>query len=292
MSKDQQAGGPPPYTQEPTNAANSSNYAPPSHPPPGHNQVPQNQNQNQNQNAPALLQPDDPMWCLQGYDIVYIVDDSSSMSWVEPRSNIVPWPHARNALVTFANMCSVWDQDGQDMYFLNVEQPVLRASPQEIERQFNMHTPRGGTNMGRKLHQVATNYFANYQPGVTKPVNIIAITDGQFSDDVMSVLRWITDQLDRFNAMPNQFGIQFVQIGADIKAKFCLERLDDDLSRSGMRRDIVDTVPWDPRKIDGPAFDGGYLVKVVCGAINKRLDRKNVNGVVRKKTSRLRKFFG
>lgn len=129
--------------------------------------------------------------------------------------------------------------------------------------------------MGRKLHQVAANYFANFGPD-TKPVNIIAITDGQFSDDVISVIRWISDQLDRFGCMPNQFGIQFVQIGADYKAKTCLRKLDDDLGLRKISRDIVDTVPWDPKRIDGPAFDGDYLIKVVCGAINKRLDNKQL----------------
>lgn len=307
------AGAPPPYSSKftPRGAPTGSSHRPtPVHTEPiqqdvknsqlhQNQQVEQNQQPQQNhqlqQNQPVLA-PDDPLWCLQGYDIVYIVDDSSSMSWEESRSGIVPWPHARNALVTFASMCSAWDLDGQDVYFLNDERPVLHASPQAIEQAFNLRTPRGGTNMGRKLYQVASAYFALYQPGVTKPVNIIAITDGQFSDDVMSVLKWITDQLDRYSAMPNQFGIQFVQIGADKDAKKCLEQLDDDLGRNGMRRDIVDTVPWDPKRIDGPQFDGQYLVKVVCGAINKRLDKKSLNKLLqqipKKKESKLRRFFG
>lgn len=238
------------------------------------------------------------MWCLRGYDIVYIIDDSSSMSWKEPRSGIVPWPHARNALVTFSQLCAQWDPDGQDVFFLNSGNPIFGASPQVIEQAFNQRTPVGGTNMGRTLHQVASRYFSNYQPGVTKPVNIVAITDGAFSDDVKSVIKWIVNQLDRLNAFPNQFGVQFVQIGADVQARKCLESLDDDLGKSKFLRDIVDTVPWLPQKMDGPQFDGGYLIKVVCGAINKRLDQKNVSGTrvsqtaKAKKPSRLRRLFG
>lgn len=222
------------------------------------------------------------------------------MSWEEPNSKIVPWPHARNALVSFANACSKWDQDGQDVYFINVNEPVLRASPRQIEHAFNLRSPYGGTNMGRRLHQVASNYFANYQPGITKPVNVIAITDGQFTDDVVSVIRWIVDKLDQVGAMPNQFGIQFVQIGADKAARKGLEKLDDELSQGGFRRDIVDTVPWAPGKLDGVGFDGDYLIKVVCGAINKRLDNKKVKGAKmgggkeekkKKEKSKLKKFF-
>lgn len=215
------------------------------------------------------------MWCLQGYDMVYIVDDSTSMSWVEKNSGVVPWGHARDALVTFASICAQWDPDGQDLHFINSPNPVYHATPQQIQQAFDATAPRGGTNMGRRLHQVASRYFAEYQPGVTKPVNVIAITDGEFSDDVGSVVRWIMAQLDRVNAMPNQFGIQFVQIGADYAARKALIKLDD-LLKSKSGRDIVDTAPWMPLKVDGGKFDGKYLVKVVCGAINKRLDEQSV----------------
>lgn len=241
---------------------------------------------------------DDQLWALRGYDIVYIVDDSSSMSWTEERSGIVPWPHARDALMTFSTICSEWDEDGQDVWFLNRDEPVLNASPEQIANAFNLRPPAGGTNMGRTLARITQQYFQEYVPGVTKPMNILAITDGQFSDDVASVIKWIVKQLDMRGALPNQIGIQFVQIGADRDAKKCLEALDDDLEKSGLSRDIVDTVPWLPKKIDGPQFDGKYLVKVVCGAINKRLDNDNVGTRTTKgsssqrKPSRLKRFFG
>lgn len=248
---------------------------------------------------------DDQLWALRGYDIVYIVDDSTSMSWTEKRSGIVPWPHARDALMTFSTICAEWDEDGQDVWFLNRAEPVLNATPQQIADAFNLKNPVGGTNMGRKLAQIASKYFEQYVPGVTKPLNILAITDGQFSDDVTSVIIWIVQQLDRRNALPNQIGIQFVQIGADPEAKRCLEALDDDLENAGLSRDIVDTVPWIPKKVDGPQFDGRYLVKVVCGAINKRLDKQNVlggqvrkvparspSGAPQRKASKLKRFFG
>lgn len=292
-------------SEKATYKAAQETFQPPSGPPPGHqghqeqfqappNPPPQLQQQQQQQHQTPNLPPDDPMWCLQGYDIVYIVDDSTLMSWVEKKSGIVPWGHARDALMTFSSMCAAWDSDGQDMYFINSNEPVTHASPQVILQVFNLRSPRGGTNMGRRLHHVASDYFADYRPGVTKPVNVIAITDGAFSDDVVSVIKWIIQELDRRNAMPNQFGVQFVQIGADPGAKRSLEKLDDELGRFATR-DIVDTVPWLPGKVDGAQFDGGYLVKVVCGAINKRLDNKNVlknKTADKKKKSGFRKLFG
>lgn len=239
---------------------------------------------------------DDQLWGLRGYDIVYVVDDSTLMSWTEKRSGIIPWGHARDALKMFSSVCAEWDSDGQDVWFLNQHEPLLNATPEQIEDAFNRRSPHGGTNMGRKLLQVTSEYFRSYEPGVSKPLNILAITDGQFSDDVMSVIKWIVQQLDKVNAMPNQIGIQFVQIGANLEAERCLAQLDDDLEKMNLTRDIVDTVPWIPQKM-GLQFDGKYLVKVVCGAINKKLDGQKVGqktaGLnLAKKPSRLRRIFG
>lgn len=224
---------------------------------------------------------DDQLWCLKEYDVAYIVDDSSSMSWKESRSGIVPWEHARNALRNFATICAEWDQNGQDLYFINYPDPILNASPQMILNAFESRSPLGGTNMGRRLMAVAADYFEDYTTA-KKPLNLLCITDGQFSDDVASVIVWIVNELDRRHAPPNQFGIQFVQIGADRDAERCLRALDDDLGRGRLSRDIVDTVPWIMKKTDGVHFDGDYLVKVVCGAINKNLDRKGVNPLKKK----------
>lgn len=241
----------------------------------------------------ASMLSDDQLWCLRGYDIVYIVDDSTSMSWTEKRSGIVPWPHARDALMTFSSICEEWDEDGQDLWFLNRAEPLLHATPRQIEEAFNSNSPRGGTNMGRKLLQVISTYFNDYTPS-SKPLNIVAITDGQFSDDVTSTIKWIDKELDKRNALPNQIGIQFVQIGADPQAEKCLRMLDDDLQNMGLTRDLVDTVPWIADKADGKNFDGKYLIKVVCGAINKRLDNDNVGRKTKPpaKKSKFRRLFG
>lgn len=217
---------------------------------------------------------DSELSALKGYDVVYLVDDSTSMSWKEQYSGITPWPQARNALVSFSNLCAEWDPDGQDLYFINRQEQYLNASPSQIAEAFDTVQPYGSTNMGRKLQQIALTYFEDFDPVKTKPLNVIAITDGEFTDDVESVVKWIVKKLDEKDALPNSFAVQFVQIGADPKAKRHLEYLDDKLDN--LSRDIIDTVPWLEHKVDGSGFDGRYLAKAVCGAINKRLDNSNV----------------
>lgn len=210
---------------------------------------------------------------------MYIVDDSSSMGLVEKQSGIVPWTHTREALTTFAKICEEWDTDGQDLWFLNQEQPFLNACPQAIEAAFNRITPHGVTDMACTLVRVVSQYFERYTPE-SKPLNILAITDGRFTDDVLSAIRWINDELERRRAPLNQIGIQFVQVGANRKASDFLGALDNDIRKLRLARDIVDTVPWS--RSSGP-FNEMYFVKAICGAINKRWDAQSVTDTTKKR---------
>lgn len=104
-----------------------------------------------------------------------------------------------------------------------------------------------------------------------KPMNIIVITDGAPSDDVESVLVNAARKLDKMDAEPWQLGVQFVQVGAEQGAREHLEGLDDELTAlGGGCRDIVDTVPFTP----GVELSADMILKVVLGAVNKRLDRR------------------
>lgn len=214
--------------------------------------------------------PDCQLNALSGYDIVYIVDDSVLMGWVDPDTKAKRWPQAHAAIRTMAKVCEEWAANGQDLYFLNNPFPELGATASKIDERCSCIVPDGDTNMGKVLMNVARNYFKTYND-LTPPLNILAITDGAFTDDVSKVIRWICEQLDQVGATLNQIGIQFVQIGNETNAREELERLKNELVKEGVTRDIVDTVPWYPKKVRGRNFDGSYLLKVVCGAINHRL---------------------
>ena len=102
-------------------------------------------------------------------------------------------------------------------------------------------------------------------------MNIIVITDGSPSDDVESVLVNAAQKLDKMDAEPWQLGVQFVQVGNERGAREHLEGLDDELAAlGGGCRDIVDTVPFK----QGNELSADMILKVVLGAVNKRLDRR------------------
>jgi uncharacterized protein YegL len=143
---------------------------------------------------------------------------------------------------------------------------------------FQTVKPGGSTPTGSKLQELFENYFENYQPKVTKPMNIICITDGAPSDDDESPLIDAARELDRLRAPAWQLGVQFFQVGSDPEATEHLQMLDDklpELAKDKHLRDIVDTVPFLGES--GAALSGAGILKVVLGAVTRRLDRQSTS---------------
>lgn len=234
---------------------------------------------------------------LKDFDTVFLVDDSSSMSG--PR-----WREAEEAIAAIAPICTQYDHDGIDIYFLNHRRTATSATggsytnittAADVQDIFNNVRPRGSTPVGRRLLEILTPYMrrvermqaAQNADGTTlppselyvKPMNIITITDGEFTDDAESVIVQVAKALDSpgVRALPWQVGIQFFQIGDDEGVRRYLQELDDDLGkwcRDERLRDIVDTVPW--RGKTGQSLDAEGILKCVLGAVNKKLDRRRV----------------
>lgn len=249
-------------------------------------------------NTPAPKASDSDYAFLAEFDTIFIVDDSSSMRG--PR-----WQEAEQAIAAIAPICTQYDSDGIDIYFLNYHTPVTMpesnglggyqniTTASAVQEIFSSVFPLGATPVGLRLRNILMPYIRRVQRMeasreannglcdpelVVKPVNIIVITDGVFTDDAESVIEQVARGLDTPNpAAPWQVGIQFFQIGNDPHARKYLEELDDNLGQSCVDeklRDIVDTVPW--RGNTGITLDAQGILKCVLGAVNKKLDRKQV----------------
>ncbi|KAJ5458544.1 hypothetical protein N7475_009932 [Penicillium sp. IBT 31633x] len=251
------------------------------------------------------LESDSQYSFLRDFDTIFLVDDSSSM-----QGNL--WKEAEEAIAAIAPICTKYDSDGIDIYFLN-HRPRLRSNhnsnnrparsqsmpkgyhnittAQQVNEIFAAVQPRGGTQVGHRLHDILDPYMRRVQAmqqakvsgriskaDFVKPINIITITDGVFTDDAEGVIIKTAKMLDGpCDAIPWQVGIQFFQIGDDEGARRELEGLDDYLGercRDSNMRDIVDTVSWKNR--DGDRLVGDGILKIVLGAVNKRLDRRRV----------------
>ncbi|KAJ5131357.1 uncharacterized protein N7515_007396 [Penicillium bovifimosum] len=231
---------------------------------------------------------------LADFDTIFLVDDSSSMQGRR-------WKEAEAAIAAIAPICTKYDSDGIDIYFLNHRDyndtaggyhNITTAS--QVHSIFNRVHPRGPTRVGSRLFDILDPYMRRVEamhaakrehgnalhPALfVKPVNIITITDGEFTDDAEGIIVKTAKMLDgpSCDAIPWQVGIQFFQIGNDENVRRYLEDLDDHLGercRDLHMRDIVDTVSW--RNRDGDRLEGDGILKTVLGAVNKRLDRRTV----------------
>ena len=256
---------PPPYTA----AATSSKM-------PGDAAAYQSMHAGSNRSQSASNIEDDQYSFLKTFDTVFLVDDSGSMAGRN-------WRECSSALEAITPICTTYDSDGIDLYFLNapdmpVNHNVTEAST--IHEIFSTVRPGGGTPTGQTLNRILKAHLKELEAHTKnptsaiqpKPMNIIVITDGVPSDDVESVLVRAAQKLDQLDAEPWQLGVQFFQVGNEWGATDHLEGLDDDLSRMGKGcRDIVDTVPF---KQGNGGLTAEGILKVVLGAVNKRLDRR------------------
>ncbi|KAJ5872649.1 uncharacterized protein N7529_005002 [Penicillium soppii] len=230
------------------------------------------------------------------FDTIFLVDDSSSMR-IDGR-----WAEAGKAIAAIAPICTKYDQDGIDIYFLNHKKGNhtsrgLRAggyqnvtTKEEVEKIFRDVAPNGQTWVGTRLNDILEPYIHrvklmhemkksngsfSFNMDV-KPINIITITDGRFTDEAEGIIMQTAKTLDACSAIPWQVGIQFFQVGNDPKATSYLVQLDNELSEMGQSekvRDIVDTVIW---KKNGVSLNSEGILKTVLGAVNKKWDRTEV----------------
>jgi hypothetical protein len=228
---------------------------------------------------------------LSTFDTVFVIDDSGSMAGSS-------WREVSEALRAILPICTSHDKDGIDLFFLNHRSgspaPEGKAAdgyynvthPERVQDIFRRASPRSMTPTGTRLQSILKPYVATLERAADmaaiKPVNVIVITDGQPSDDPEAVIVQQARKLDRIDAPPYQVGIQFFQVGTDREAKEALTELDDGLAEQGVR-DMVDTVTW--------GGTGGYrsltadgILKVVLGAVVRRLDRKATSNDHRSRT--------
>ncbi|KAI1820914.1 hypothetical protein F4861DRAFT_521080 [Xylaria intraflava] len=262
--------------------------------------------------------PEDKFRFLAEFDTVFLIDDSSSMTWNDwgrtmlRSGELSRWEQTRNVIEQIVPICMRYDQDGVDIYFLNDpydlnffgdprrEEPTWRkdgvieegkashvyagvSDADAVRKIFNSRRPALYTPTGKRLGQIMETYVDCYEArelehqARLKPLNIIVITDGEASDKgvLRNNLIRQAERLDALNAPYHQLGVQFIQVGKDAQATSHLHELDDNLGRRGQElRDMVDCVTHEQMSGEGdhPQLTADAVLKIVLGAVNKRLD--------------------
>ncbi|KAK2751003.1 hypothetical protein FQN57_000078 [Myotisia sp. PD_48] len=229
---------------------------------------------------------DTPFDFLRHFNTVFLIDDSGSM--LGPN-----WKETENALASIAPICTAYDQDGIDIYFLNHRTTSKGGGyynitqPTVVRKLFSRVIPRGGTPTGMRLREILRPYLYECRSSAIgdqygevrcTPLNIIVITDGIASDDLESAVVAAAQELDNLKAAPWQLGIQFFQVGNEPGAMEELRELDDNVCARNNVRDIIDTVPWDGKKKHG-GLTSDVILKVVLGAVHKKYNRRDSAGL-------------
>ncbi|KAK2005503.1 hypothetical protein LZ32DRAFT_612053 [Colletotrichum eremochloae] len=233
--------------------------------------------------------PEDPYAFLSSFDTIFLIDDSGSMagrSWIE----------VQNVLGAITHICTSHDDDGIDLYFLNNKNTksgnvkagkaangyygIRRA--ETVHEIFTTVRPCGATPTGQRLRAILKPYLQLLESKddveSVKPIDIIVITDGAPSDDVESTIISAAKKLDKLDAPMHQVGVQFFQVGNEPGASEALRELDDNLGKrvDGDLRDMVDAVTWEHGNRGVLTADN--ILKVVLGAVVRRLDRRRTSG--------------
>ncbi|KAI0884618.1 uncharacterized protein GGS22DRAFT_163937 [Annulohypoxylon maeteangense] len=235
---------------------------------------------------------DDQYAFLKEFNTIFLIDDSLSMK-AERR-----WEETQKAISAILPICMEHDEDGVDVYFLNHRTTDRGDSsrgavgsgyrgvrePRVVHNMFKFVRPSLATPTGLRLDHILRAYLKNYEALVkasggdvycVRPINIIVITDGQPTDEPGEVIAQAARRLDEMRAPPHQIGIQFFQVGRDPNATLALRELDDELCRRESIRDMVDTATFNAaNKADQPTLTADGILKVVLGAVKRKLDRK------------------
>ncbi|KAJ2985542.1 hypothetical protein NUW58_g5473 [Xylaria curta] len=159
---------------------------------------------------------------LAEFDTVFLIDDSSSMTWNDrgeatiKRGELSRWEQTRNVVEQIVPVCMRYDKDGVDIYFLNdpyhmffddphYDEPCWSKSSdreegkatygyigvgdaKDVRTIFGQRKPMLNTPTGRRLNEIMETYVSCYaarhakRDPLPKPLNIIVITDGAASD--------------------------------------------------------------------------------------------------------------
>ncbi|KAI0068537.1 hypothetical protein BV25DRAFT_6148 [Artomyces pyxidatus] len=219
---------------------------------------------------------------LRRYHTVFIVDETLGFWEGE-------WNQAINALATLIDEVARYNSDGSDVHFVHNQVTLsgvksggdVRKPAENVKRGFPQ--VEASTSLASSLHDMLKPYMNNLkkmrqdqtqEKVICKPVNYIIITNGSFKDQELNTRLRETicataRELEEGGYPFAQVGIQFLVVGlGTLLHEHFLEELDRGL-KPICGRDIVDYTHY---RIDGNNLTYGDRVKILLGAINKRVD--------------------
>lgn len=216
------------------------------------------------------------------YDVVIYADDSGSMAFEENGERI---DDLKLIISRAAYIAALFDDDGIEVRFMNsqLDGNGLRSEQEVLNLvsrvQFRGLTPLG-TNLNEKVLKPLVLGPARANR-LKKPVLVITITDGtpagESQNTVNNVIVQAKNELSRSPYGPGALGLQFAQVGNDLRASEFLSKLDTD-PVVGRMIDATSNYEVESAQMQalGIQLDPQtWLVKMLLGAIDPSYDEQD-----------------
>eukprot|EP01064_Diplonema_japonicum_P029049 TRINITY_DN4608_c0_g1_i4.p1 TRINITY_DN4608_c0_g1~~TRINITY_DN4608_c0_g1_i4.p1 ORF type:complete len:297 (+),score=75.77 TRINITY_DN4608_c0_g1_i4:71-892(+) len=225
---------------------------------------------------------------LEGYDIVFILDDSGSMTLSsEPVSqrklgqkSKTRWEELGETVKLVAELACVFDDDGIDLHFLN--RPTLKGIKSGDDPTLLAALssgPRGGTPLTETVERVVRDLESS-----EKPVLLMIATDGEPSGGPVKFMRLISDVILR----KPSFKFQILACTADEASVSWLDTFDKQFAAVDVTDDYYSERDQVLSSGNCQRFGrGDWVIKALLGPISQKFDEWDEGHVVQKDTPTL-----
>ena len=214
---------------------------------------------------------------LQGYDIVFIADDSGSMQLSSVpqnqrklgQSEPSRWDELKGTVQMIVEIATCFDPDGVDIFFLN--RPSIhgiRSRDDPALAQAFASPPFGGTPLTEMLQSVLQKCSANTE----RPVLVMIATDGEPNGGPHRFMQVIRDAIAR-RTTQTKFKFQILACTDDDDAVGWLNKFDQEFAEVDVTDDYHSEKQEVLRAEKCRQFQrGDWVIKALLGPISSKFD--------------------
>eukprot|EP01059_Diplonema_ambulator_P014803 TRINITY_DN257_c0_g1_i3.p1 TRINITY_DN257_c0_g1~~TRINITY_DN257_c0_g1_i3.p1 ORF type:complete len:276 (+),score=125.69 TRINITY_DN257_c0_g1_i3:29-829(+) len=220
---------------------------------------------------------------LEGYEIVFVIDDSGSMSMPAGDStlghNRTRWEELGETVKTVAELACIFDPDGINLYFLN--RPMLKGIKSADDHTLLSvlaSNPNGGTPLTETVNQVVKDFGSS-----ERPVLMLIATDGEPNGGSKNFMKLVEEVVEK-KTTSRTFKFQILACTDDDSAVSWLNVLDKHFKEV----DVTDDYKTEQKEVlkakRCAKFNrADWVTKALLGPVSKKFDKWDEKKKMRKR---------
>lgn len=181
---------------------------------------------------------------LEKRDYTLIVDVSESMAIAGNKKGQSRWELMRESILELATYCEHFDPDGITLYlFADDFARYDRITSGHVGAIFENHKPSGKADLALVLKDATDHYFERRATEQSQPngETIFVVTGGEIINPLLEIKRILINAANQLSH-EEELAIEIIRVGSSSTDTAFFKVLDDELTASGARYDICDTV--------------------------------------------------